>query len=42
MLGPRDEAPAAEAELELVRELAYKLPFSGAQRRLLVYERRPS
>jgi 16S rRNA (guanine527-N7)-methyltransferase len=40
MLGPSDEAPAAEAGLELVRELAYKLPFSGAQRRLLLYEYR--
>ena len=41
MLGPRDEAPPAEAGLELVRELAYKLPFSGAHRRLLLYECRP-
>lgn len=37
MLGPRDEAPASAAELTLAREVEYRLPFSGAQRRLLLY-----
>lgn len=41
MLGPRDEAAADQGELTLERDLAYKLPFSGSQRRVLVYRRRP-
>lgn len=40
MLGARDEAPPVEGELELTGEHEYRLPFSGAQRRLRMYRRR--
>jgi 16S rRNA (guanine527-N7)-methyltransferase len=40
MLGPSDPAPPSNRQLELQRELAYKLPFSQAQRRIVVYRRR--
>jgi 16S rRNA (guanine527-N7)-methyltransferase len=39
MLGPSDPAPESRGELVLQRELAYKLPFSQAQRRIAVYRR---
>lgn len=38
MLGPSDEAPGQVGELILQRELAYALPFSGARRRLAIYQ----
>jgi 16S rRNA (guanine527-N7)-methyltransferase len=38
MLGPQDAVPERVGEMELQRELAYALPFSGAQRRLAVYK----
>jgi 16S rRNA (guanine527-N7)-methyltransferase len=38
MLGPQDVVPERVGEMELQRELAYALPFSGAQRRLAVYK----
>jgi 16S rRNA (guanine527-N7)-methyltransferase len=41
MLGPRDEAVQGRGELTLESDLAYSLPFSGAQRRVLLYRRRP-
>lgn len=41
MLGVRDQGPKAQGELTLEHEVAYQLPFSGAQRRALVYRRRP-
>jgi len=37
MLGPTDPAPDRVGELVLLRELAYRLPFSGAQRRIAIY-----
>lgn len=37
MLGPADEVPAEVGGLRLQETLAYKLPFSGAQRRLAIY-----
>lgn len=40
MLGPRDEAPTSARDLALTREVSYRLPFSDAQRRLLLYVRR--
>ena len=39
MLGPTDAAPQSHGALALQRELAYKLPFSQAQRRIAVYRR---
>jgi 16S rRNA (guanine527-N7)-methyltransferase len=39
LLGAKDEAPARAGDLSLEREVSFKLPFSGAQRRLLVYRR---
>jgi 16S rRNA (guanine527-N7)-methyltransferase len=38
MLGPGEETPERVGQMELQRELAYALPFSGAQRRLAVYK----
>jgi 16S rRNA (guanine527-N7)-methyltransferase len=38
MLGPGDLVPERVGQMELQRELAYALPFSGAQRRLAVYK----
>ncbi|HZX97717.1 MAG TPA: 16S rRNA (guanine(527)-N(7))-methyltransferase RsmG [Myxococcales bacterium] len=38
MLGPTDEAPARVGDLALQEELAYSLPYSGAQRRLAIYK----
>jgi 16S rRNA (guanine527-N7)-methyltransferase len=38
MLGPTDPAPDQVGQMALQRELAYALPFSGAQRRLAVYK----
>jgi 16S rRNA (guanine527-N7)-methyltransferase len=40
MLGPADRIPQSHGELVLERELAYRLPFSRAQRRIGVYRRR--
>jgi 16S rRNA (guanine527-N7)-methyltransferase len=39
MLGPSDAAPEQRGELALERELAYRLPFSQASRRLAIYRR---
>lgn len=41
MLGPRDPAVPNQGKLTLESDLAYRLPFSGAQRRVLLYRRRP-
>ena len=41
MLGPRDDVVPNQGALTLERDLAYNLPFSGAQRRVLLYRRRP-
>jgi 16S rRNA (guanine527-N7)-methyltransferase len=38
MLGPGDLVPERVGQMELQRELAYALPYSGAQRRLAVYK----
>jgi 16S rRNA (guanine527-N7)-methyltransferase len=38
MLGPGDLLPERVGQMELQRELAYALPYSGAQRRLAVYK----
>ena len=38
MLGPSDEVPAQVEDLALKQELGYALPFSGAQRRLAIYQ----
>ena len=40
MLGAKDVAPEVQGELDLTSEHAYRLPFSGAQRRLRIYRRR--
>jgi 16S rRNA (guanine527-N7)-methyltransferase len=40
MLGPADAIPQSHGDLVLERELAYRLPFSRAQRRIAVYRRR--
>jgi 16S rRNA (guanine527-N7)-methyltransferase len=37
MLGPSDPVPAQAGALTLQQELAYGLPYSGAQRRLAIY-----
>jgi len=37
MLGPSDPVPARAGALTLQQELAYGLPYSGAQRRLAIY-----
>ncbi len=37
MLGPSDEVPETVGELRLEKQLGYRLPFSGAQRRLALY-----
>ena len=41
MLGPSDRVPERQGELLLRRELGYRLPFSGAQRRIAIFERKP-
>jgi 16S rRNA (guanine527-N7)-methyltransferase len=41
MLGPSDRLPAASGDLVLEKELAYRLPFSGAGRRLGIFRRSP-
>jgi 16S rRNA (guanine527-N7)-methyltransferase len=41
MLGPSDRLPAASGDLVLEKELAYRLPFSGAERRLGIFRRSP-
>jgi 16S rRNA (guanine527-N7)-methyltransferase len=38
MLGPGDRVPEEVGQMVLQRELAYALPYSGAQRRLAVYK----
>jgi len=38
MLGPSDQVPQRVEDLALKQELAYALPFSGAQRRLAIYQ----
>lgn len=40
MLGPSDPVPDAQGELALQRELAYRLPFSRAERRVAIFRRR--
>jgi 16S rRNA (guanine527-N7)-methyltransferase len=40
MLGSSDPIPAAVGDLVLQRELAYRLPFSGAERRLAIFQRK--
>ena len=37
MLGPSDPVPTRTGALSLQQELAYALPYSGAQRRLAIY-----
>ena len=39
MLGPADRVPEAQGDLVLQRELAYRLPFSRAERRIAIYKR---
>ncbi|HWE23897.1 MAG TPA: 16S rRNA (guanine(527)-N(7))-methyltransferase RsmG, partial [Myxococcales bacterium] len=41
MLGPSDPLPRASDHLVLQKELAYRLPFSGAERRLGIFRRTP-
>jgi 16S rRNA (guanine527-N7)-methyltransferase len=41
MLGPSDPLPRAAGDLVLQRELAYRLPFSRAERRLGIFQRKP-
>jgi 16S rRNA (guanine527-N7)-methyltransferase len=41
MLGPSDRLPGASGDLVLEKELAYRLPFSGAVRRLGIFRRAP-
>jgi len=38
MLGPADPAPERQGDLVLQRELAYRLPFSQAERRIAAYK----
>jgi 16S rRNA (guanine527-N7)-methyltransferase len=40
MLGPSDEVPAAQGHLVLQRELGYRLPFSRAERRVAIFQRK--
>jgi hypothetical protein len=40
MLGSSDPVPAASGDLVLQRELAYRLPFSRAERRLAIFQRK--
>ncbi len=40
MLGPADSTPERVGEMDHHRELAYRLPFSNAQRRIAIYRRR--
>ena len=37
LLGQRDEAPERQGRLQREREVSYRLPFSGAQRKLVEY-----
>jgi 16S rRNA (guanine527-N7)-methyltransferase len=39
MLGPSDAIPDRQGDLALKRELAYRLPFSRAERRIAIFER---
>jgi len=41
MLGPSDPVPGEHGALVLQQELAYRLPFSRAQRRVAIFQRRP-
>jgi len=41
MLGPSDPVPGRHGDLVLRRELGYRLPFSRAERRLAVFQRKP-
>jgi 16S rRNA (guanine527-N7)-methyltransferase len=41
MLGPEGPVPAAHGDLVLQRELRYRLPFSRAERRLAIFQRKP-
>ena len=41
MLGPSDPLPRGSGDLVLQKELAYRLPFSGAERRLGIFRRTP-
>jgi 16S rRNA (guanine527-N7)-methyltransferase len=38
MLGPSDQIPDRVGDLKLKQELGYTLPYSGAQRRLAIYQ----
>jgi 16S rRNA (guanine527-N7)-methyltransferase len=40
MLGPSDPVPEKQGDLVLQRELGYRLPFSRAERRLAVFQRK--
>jgi 16S rRNA (guanine527-N7)-methyltransferase len=40
MLGSSDPVPAAAGDLVLQKELAYRLPFSRAERRLAIFQRK--
>ena len=40
MLGPSDPVPDEHGDLILQRELAYRLPFSRAQRRVAIFQRK--
>ena len=40
MLGPSDPVPDKQGDLVLRRELGYRLPFSRAQRRLAIFQRK--
>ena len=40
MLGPSDPVPQAQGDLVLRRELGYRLPFSRAERRIAVFQRK--
>ena len=41
MLGPSDPVPDRYGDLVLQRELGYRLPFSRAQRRVAIFQRKP-
>ena len=41
MLGPSDPVPDRHGDLVLQRELGYRLPFSRAQRRVAIFQRKP-
>ena len=41
LLGLKDEAPERQGRLQRAREVSYRLPFSGAQRKIVEYQLLP-